>query len=461
MAQVVERLASGAGSNATPAQQKDGTALIYTDYQVAVIKGYCGLRDTGAIPIIWALFQTSKHTEDHRLNLEKRMREWATMNGVEIDHGVFFSKETIEDIVKLRPNPGDGHPTLKTAERGVSILACLPRSQNEIEAIRIKEQAAEESKTNRTLAEALKLAATESRQPASGSLELKLNIATYLAKLWALFGETCHLYQKVAQIHHLFRQPAVMAAKQAFTPLLCRQITWAIYEDSRQFFSTRLHPDDFKPGAQVTFPLSLLDDVMGDVRYQRPVLRSSFPMAWMEMPPRQSYGHFPPTGLSPFTGTGLPPLSGTRNDNVGSTTGAVAGDRLAHVHPTIRGALREYHTKFAGRVMMQRIMDHANLSFKDLPFINHLVDAQSGKNWLCYNHCLGICQHGRQCVFRKRNGHVDGTALPQDFATALVEKIKPGVEYMIKAEYPARGADPNKKQPAPVNSEGGNVTKRP
>jgi len=245
MAQVVERLAAGTTSITHPAQPKEGTATVYTKYQVAVIKGYCGLRDTGAIPTIWALFQTSKHTEDHRLNLEKRMREWSTLNGTEINHGVFFSKDTIDDIVKLRPNPGDGHPTLKTGERGVSILACLPRSQNDIEAIRIREQAAEDSKPNRTLAEALKLAALESRQPASGSLELKLNIATYLAKLWALFGKTCHLYQKVAQIHQLFRQPAVMAAKQAFTLLLCRQITWAIYEDSRQFFATRLHPEDF------------------------------------------------------------------------------------------------------------------------------------------------------------------------------------------------------------------------
>jgi hypothetical protein len=452
MAQVVERLATGTAATTHPSQQKESTTTIYTDYQVAVIKGYCGLRDTGAIPIIWALFQTTKHTEDHRLNLEKKMREWSTLNGIEIDHGVFFSKETIEDIVKLRPNPGDGHPTLKTAERGVSILACLPRSQNEIETIRIREQAAEESKTNRTLAEALKLAAMDSRQPASGSLELKLNIATYLAKLWALFGETCHLYQKVAQIHQLFRQPAVMAAKHAFTPLLCRQITWAIYEDSRQFFATRLHPDDFKPGAHISFPISLLDDVMGDVRYQRPVLRSSFPLAWMEIPPKPSLSQLAPAGLSPF--------SGGRADGSEASAGAQTTDKLAHIHPTIRAALKEYHTKFSGRVMMQRVLEHANLTFKDLPFLTPLVDSQSGKNWLCYNHCLGICQHGKQCIFRRRNGHVDGSTLPQEFATALVNKIRPGIAYMLKAEYPARGASPTRKQPAPGNNEGGNATKR-
>ena len=178
MAALVEHLAAGStASNQTP-HSKEGSTTIYTKYQVAVIKGYCGLRETAAIPTIWALFQTSKHMEDQRLNLEKRMRQWSTLNGTEIDHGVFFSKETIEDIVKLKPNPGDGHPMLKMAECGVSILACLPRMQNEIEVLRLKEQAAEYLTANTTLAEAMKLAAIDCRQPAMDSLELRLNIAT-------------------------------------------------------------------------------------------------------------------------------------------------------------------------------------------------------------------------------------------------------------------------------------------
>lgn len=222
------------------------------------------------------------------------------MDGIEIDHGVFFSKETIDDIVKLRPNPEDGHPMLKTAEKGVSIFACLPHTQVEIESLQMREQAAEDSKANRTLAEALKLSSMDSRQPAAGSLELKLNIATYLAKFWGLFGETCHLYQKILQIYNLFWQPAVMAAKHAFTPLLCRQITWAIYEDFRQFFAECLHPDDFKEGALISFLVSLLDDVMGDIHYQCPVLRSSFPVVWGGLPPKPITGLSAPTSTSPF-----------------------------------------------------------------------------------------------------------------------------------------------------------------
>jgi hypothetical protein len=112
MAQVVERLASGTTAITHPAPPKDGTATVYTEYQVAVIKGYCGLRDMGAIPTIWALFQTRKHTEDHWLNLKKRMQEWSTMHGTEIDHGVFFSKDTIDDIVAMA-KPGGWPPDIE------------------------------------------------------------------------------------------------------------------------------------------------------------------------------------------------------------------------------------------------------------------------------------------------------------------------------------------------------------
>ena len=268
MTTVIECLVSGTASITQGSQSKEGVAMLYTYYQVAVIKGYCGLHDIAAILVIWALFQTSKHTEDHRLNLEKWMKERSGQHRIEIDHKIFFSKETIDDTVKLRPNPADEHWMLKTAGKGVSKLTCLPCMQIEIESLRIWEQAAEDSKATRALAEAIKMTTMDSRQPVMGSLELKLNIATYLAELWALFGKTCHIYQKVAQIYQLFGQPAIMAAKHAFTPLLFRQITWAIYEDSRKFFTTWLHPDDFKSGAHIPFPVALLDDVMGEIRYQ-------------------------------------------------------------------------------------------------------------------------------------------------------------------------------------------------
>jgi hypothetical protein len=109
------------------------------------------------------------------------MKEWSSQQGIAIYYGVFFSKDTIDDIVKVQPSLGDGHPTLKMAEKGVSILTCLPWMQHHIEAIRLREQALDESKQNRTLAEAIKLTASESRPPPGNMHELKLNIAKFLA----------------------------------------------------------------------------------------------------------------------------------------------------------------------------------------------------------------------------------------------------------------------------------------
>lgn len=62
----------------------------------------------------------------------------------------------------------------------------------DIEVLCIWEDAAEESKNNRTLSEAVKLGTAASQSLACNALKHKHNVATYLSLLWALFSETCH-----------------------------------------------------------------------------------------------------------------------------------------------------------------------------------------------------------------------------------------------------------------------------
>ena len=225
----------GSLHTAGPTSSKEQPPKPYSAYDIATIKGYCGITNTEDIPIIWALFKTSKDREDYHLNIQKCMTVWSKANGTPIDHGMFLSSDTIDDIVKLRPNPGGSSATLKTGERGISILACLPRAANEIENIRLREVAAEESKASQTLKEAEKLAAADSREPANDLLSLKLNLATYAALLWALFAEECNIYKRLMEIYNILDQPEVMINKAAFSALLCRQVTWAVYNDSRTF----------------------------------------------------------------------------------------------------------------------------------------------------------------------------------------------------------------------------------
>lgn len=95
----------------------------YSDYTVAVYSRICHAMH---LPPIWSLFQNTKAMEHHRLNLQQRMNTWVKKEGIEIDSGVFFLKDTIKDSVELQLIPAKGYASLRTAEKVVSILTCLP-----------------------------------------------------------------------------------------------------------------------------------------------------------------------------------------------------------------------------------------------------------------------------------------------------------------------------------------------
>jgi hypothetical protein len=96
----------GNGVADTVGSAKEVAIKPYSVYETAALMGFCGITDKTQIPVIWGLFKTSKEVKDHRLNIAKRMAVWLGANGIPIDHSIFFLKETIEDIVKLRSNPG-------------------------------------------------------------------------------------------------------------------------------------------------------------------------------------------------------------------------------------------------------------------------------------------------------------------------------------------------------------------
>jgi hypothetical protein len=64
------------------------------------------------------------------------------------------------------------------------------------------------------------------------------------------------------------------------------------------------------------------------------------------------------------------------------------------------------------------------------------------------------------CVSEK-NGHVDEVNLPADFVTELVEKLKSGVDFMVRSEYPARGVAPAHQLTTQGSSDNGPANKRP
>jgi hypothetical protein len=107
-------------------------------------------------------------------------------------------------------------------------------------------------------------------------------------------------------------------------------------------------------------------------------------------------------------------------------------NKLAHVSELVKAKYQEYHQKFGGRVMLSRLLQLGNIGIDKLPVIPELMDGATGKNNLCYNHCLGACPHGDNCYYKKLGGHVDGNKLPTPFVQNLCQVIEPGITEAMK-----------------------------
>ena len=70
------------------------------------------------------------------------MEKWAQKMGHEIDKAPFFMEATVKDIVGLHFNPGEGVAHFSSAQQGISILTCCPRSAADIKVIKGEEEAA-------------------------------------------------------------------------------------------------------------------------------------------------------------------------------------------------------------------------------------------------------------------------------------------------------------------------------
>jgi hypothetical protein len=80
----------------TTTQARGNAPTLYSTFQVVIIKDVVEPPQS----VIWALFQTLKHTEGHHLNLKKFMHERAMRHDREINIGILFPNEKIKEIIK-------------------------------------------------------------------------------------------------------------------------------------------------------------------------------------------------------------------------------------------------------------------------------------------------------------------------------------------------------------------------
>ena len=131
----------------------------------------------------------------------------------------------------------------------------------------------------------------------------------------------------------------------------------------------------------------------------------------------------------------------------GGAGGKAWRDQLNHLHPAIKSFMVPFHEAFEGRVMLRRMLDACGLDKKKLPVMNEFINQENKRNMLCYNHVLGICPHGKDCIFL----HVPGSQVSNVFANELCRDISPGIDFLMKTvtlEDVKKEAKSNKRQGA-------------
>ena len=421
----------GVGSIGSPAGE---TTKLYSPDAIAAIKGFSCTRDIRTVPGIWATFQTTKNVDVQRRHLHFGMEQWARTQGVEIDRGVFFEQKTIEDIVNLRFNPGQGVAQFKSAERGLSLLICRTRTPEEIERVRDREAAEQLTQATRVLEEALKLSRGDPRAPAGNYFELKLNITTFCALLHTLFGDTCDYYRTLMLIRNCMDSGAVYNIRQAYSADICHRISWAIIDDGRSYFSTVMIQQDFA-AATVTFPVSLLDSILPEVRYANQIMRANYPKEWQPMQPSTrtttnqggaSMGAWQQQNTAP------PPNQDRRSPAGGGQSGGENWDDPRH-HKIVT-MMAPYIAKFGNNVFVGELMDAAGVRVNDLPIPvgTRFASKDNTKAYLCWNAVLGKCRFGASCKYKKN--HPKKNELSDEFAASVVTALQQAVNFVVSTK---------------------------
>ena len=246
------------GSSGT--QQK---TEVFTVYRLAALMGWCCITEEEQVPPIWGLILQTKDMEDVRLNIWNAIQHWAETMKVELNVGVYFTDKMLKALVEMRPNAGGGMATLESTGKALSIMACMRRTASEIEDIKVKKKAEQETTSVRTMGEAIVLEGGEKKNPPLNYSDLKRTVGTFTGLIYVLYGAACDFYKKLWGIYKALKHERVAEMEDKFTGTFCKQIVWAIISDKCDYFSTRIHPDAFKNDLdEPDFPLSGLSTII-------------------------------------------------------------------------------------------------------------------------------------------------------------------------------------------------------
>ncbi len=262
-----------------PAGTKDVKVVQpYTRDKYGLIMAFCNVVRARNLPRIWQHFAASKvkQVKIHRRHLQKHIEEWGHNYHTEIDT-IFFEQKTIEDIIHLRFDLGEGIAQYRTCERGISILVCRPQGIAETECLQDHKHASEATRGTGTLKEASNISTARLSIPASTFHDIQSNIGAFCAFVYMLFGSKCDYYTKLMDVKQIFDDPSTQSIQDAFTMPVCWCIIWAIVCDGHFFFSKVKLSQDLIPGVGwKDCPTSLLNLILDKVMFAEQIICPTF-----------------------------------------------------------------------------------------------------------------------------------------------------------------------------------------
>ena len=441
-------------------EKKSEKGTLMSEYALAALMGYAGVTSWRELPGLYPVIKSIKDNTEAREVILQGMTAWSVKNGIEISENLYFPEELIKNIRAVKPNPTGMVGVSRVSDTEVTNLACLPLRVSEIEARVIGESALSSTEANRTKTEKEKQLKGESRNPPDTYFGVKLNVATTAALISVCYGQKSVLYQNLINIYNILKRKQVAQASLAFTPLFCRQITWAIVDDMKSFFAKRLMPDDFKQGV-IDWPQSLLPDIFPNLNFQNPIERRTFPYAWMLNKDKGSDNALKQVGTNDWASGGA--NKGKQGGGGGGTGGGYSGGysmqpqmwggqqnpflpppppgyspyiappvgtKFEHLHPKMKTFMAEYH-KLVRKHQINTILERGGKRQEDLPVLKEYINPQTGRSGLCWNFLTGECFYGASCIFGA--GHVPGARLPDGFVDDSIKVLKAGVEAIVSS----------------------------
>jgi hypothetical protein len=208
----------------TPAMAQGGlgdteTKKGYGEEDITALMGFSHVKKGHQLQDIWYYFQSAgvKNIDICQRQLMACMNRWAHDHHIPINTSVYLEGTTIKAIMELKFNLGEGVAHLSLADKGLTIMACRGGTSTETEWIRKREEALLATENTRQLNELLRLSKGVTWAPVDNFWELKSNIATFMALVWALFGSECNYYKGLRNIYATLELKEVMAQKNSLS----------------------------------------------------------------------------------------------------------------------------------------------------------------------------------------------------------------------------------------------------